>query len=225
MRHKIHSPLTHILLLFCAQLLWGCTGESTLSVQIKVFHQLLDLPKLDIMIDGVIEADVDPNELSRGVFVSEGAHEITLKVGGETDPLVNVQLNELSERTHLIIVRGDERTPEVITATRPLPPVSVGHHHLEVINLADPALSFKLYVSSDPERPFLSTPFEGPAGSTTLSPFIQLSAGDNLTITTENNDLIEADLQSESASILLVTSTPPSPDEVSLKFKLMRTSL
>ena len=225
MRCKTHLALACMSLLICAQVLWGCTVESASSVQLKVFHQLLDLPKLDIIVDGVLEADVDPNELSRGIFLTPGAHEVTLKVERGSDPLVTIQLSELSERSHLIILRGDERNPEVITATRPLPPVSVGYHHLEVINLADPALSFKLYISSDPERPFLSTPFEGPAGSTTLSPFIQLSAGDNLSITTENNDLIEADLPSESASILLVGSTSSSPDEVSLNFKLMRTSL
>ena len=223
----------NLLLLFMVGVgsLWtiGCTPELDEPAVAWIFHDIPDIANVEVFVDDEFKVDVEPGELSRTFNMSLGEHVISVRNSGSSDVLLEVNLDDLTERGNLFVLRGTGSDVRLLPVTRKLPNPIENAHHLEVVNLADSSLSFDLILSSD-EIPILSLPLlmnDPPE----LSDFIIFPAENNLTISSNYlprnaSDFIKDNFLSEEASLLLIRSVlAEEEDEPKLEFMLLSTSL
>ena len=138
----------------CLSVTMGCDNRSNHEASLWVLHNAEGLANIEVYLDERFVVDVAPGERSVPIGTSLGAHTLTFRSSGSTQVLLTHELSELSARSSLVVVRGDESELELLEVSRPLPEVSPKEHALEIVDLSGLMTEFSVLLSGQDEEDF-----------------------------------------------------------------------
>ena len=211
-RVLLHSTLSLVFIIGYT----GCGVSSSEQAQVWILHDVPDLANIEMVINDRAILEVSPGELTQVTF---NLQTTTLQFRNSGASPILIQSSEITfeNQAYFFALRGSvEHGLSLVEVADPIADqVNDTEHHLTLLNLAEPSLSFSVYqedqnlVSIEPVMP----------DTLPISSTLFIQTGQNLTLSTDHvpnsaSNAVVSDFFASEASLLLITSqaTQSEPD-------------